>query len=165
MTTAEEKKQKKSEYNKEYGKINRDKIIAQKKGYNDKNRDKRCEYMKRYHQENKQKQIEWRINNKDKRIEYNKKNKDKINLQQRAYRQTEKGDKIYRIASWKYKGVISDDFDSLYEKYMNTNNCENCDIELVSGAGLSNKKHLDHDHRTNLFRNVLCGNCNINRKE
>ena len=54
---------------------------------------------------------------------------------------------------------------SLYEKYMNTNNCENCDIELVRGAGLSNKKHLDHDHNGGLFRNVLCGNCNIKRKE
>tara|TARA_R110000787_G_scaffold60797_1_gene137877 strand:+ start:288 stop:680 length:393 start_codon:yes stop_codon:yes gene_type:complete len=125
-------------YRNEYYQNNREKILADKKAYYQKNKAKKAEYRKL---------------NKEKIIECRKK-----------YLQTEQGKKINRIGNWKSKGVISDDFDALYEIYMNINNCENCDIELVNGSGGTNKKHLDHDHNGGLFRNVLCGTCNIRRR-
>ncbi|GAI74131.1 unnamed protein product [marine sediment metagenome] len=154
MTTVINRAEYMKEYRKKYYLRNKEKMTE----YYKKNKEKLCQTAKEYRKENYERILATKK-------EYYNKNHDEIILKQRAYLQTEKGKKINRIASWKSKGVISDDFDSLYEKYMNTNNCENCDIELVSGAGLSNKKHLDHDHRTNLFRNVLCGSCNINRRE
>lgn len=63
-----------------------------------------------------------------------------------------------RIKLWKKRGIINDDFNELYSKYLDTKNCELCNIEF-GGKG-KNKKCLDHDHVTGLFRNVLCNNCN-----
>ena len=134
----------------EYAKENKDKIAATKKAY---------------YQKNKDKVAEWRKENREEIIKYVKGWRKLNNEKIKEWVQSEKGKKSCKISSWKHIGVISDDFDVLYEKYITTNNCENCDIELVSGTGLSNKKHLDHSHETNLFRNILCGNCNIKRRE
>ena len=106
---------------------------------------------------------QYQLNNKEKLAEYQKEyrlnNKDKI----AEYRQTENGKKTKRINTWKRLGVISDDFNELYEKYINTNNCDNCDIELIHGMFGNNKKCLDHDHTTGQFRNILCCGCNLRR--
>jgi len=72
--------------------------------------------------------------------------------------------KSNRIKKWKSRGVKCDDWDILYDKYINTTNCEQCDVELVEGNYGSNKKCLDHNHDTGEFRNVLCNLCNCRRK-
>jgi len=71
--------------------------------------------------------------------------------------------KSNRIRKWKSRGVICDDWNELYDKYINTNNCEECNIELIEGMYGSNKKCLDHCHKTGEFRNVLCHTCNVKR--
>ena len=113
-------------------------------------REKRIE---RYHNVSKEKeqeqQREYRAEHKEETAKYNK-----------EYRATEKGIKKHRISMWKQLGVISDNWDLLYEKYINTTNCENCDVELVEGRFGNNAKHLDHDHITGLFRAILCKHCN-----
>ena len=47
--------------------------------------------------------------------------------------------------------------------YINTTNCEECNIELIEGRYGNNKKCLDHCHKTGEFRNVLCQTCNVRR--
>lgn len=83
---------------------------------------------------------------------------------QKNYRQTSTCKKNNTIADWKIKGVKSDDYKNMYNHYINTFFCDNCEQELIGGRGISNHRHLDHNHETGLFRNVLCGSCNILRK-
>ena len=83
---------------------------------------------------------------------------------QKSYRQTVKGIKNKRLCNWRKSGVLCEDFNELYTYYINTWICENCDCPLVEGIFGANKRVLDHDHDTGLFRNVLCNTCNIRRK-
>lgn len=88
------------------------------------------------------------------------------------YRASEAGKKSARISGWKQKGVIHNDYNELYNIWKTTTNCFDCDIELIEGVGVvngltgtanGNKKVLDHDHKTGLFRNIICNRCNIIR--
>ena len=108
----------------------------------------------------------WRENNKEKRAEYfkeyRKKNRDKLNEYDKKYRLTSLGLKHQRIKNWKTNGVISEDYNKLYEYYLSIQECENCGIEL-NQEDYNTTKCLDHDHNTGLFRNVLCNYCNLLR--
>tara|TARA_R110000824_G_scaffold227157_2_gene414984 strand:+ start:9075 stop:9422 length:348 start_codon:yes stop_codon:yes gene_type:complete len=87
------------------------------------------------------------------------------NAPQKKYRQSEKGKKFYRIRNWKRRGIISDDYDKLYEKYVNTSECENCGVALIEGKySTPDRRCLDHDHETGEVRNILCHSCNIKRR-
>ena len=63
--------------------------------------------------------------------------------------------KALRINNWKMRGVIGD-YDALYEKWLNTSNCEICNYIFND----TSNKCLDHDHDTGEFRYILCRNCN-----
>ena len=79
----------------------------------------------------------------------------------KQYYQTDNGKKLHKIRSWKHKKIITDDYQFLYEWYNSIDNCLNCGIELINGKGLSNHKHLDHDHITGQPCMVVCGDCNV----
>ncbi len=117
------------------------------------------EYQKKYRQENKEKRKEYMK-------EYREKNKEKIKQQKKEYMKTEAGIKSNRIYNWKYIGLKHDNYDELYEYYLNCKNCQNCNIELTyDKRNTPTTKCMDHSHRTGEFRNILCFNCNIKRKE
>ncbi len=81
----------------------------------------------------------------------------------KQYRQSDKGKKCNRIGQWKKYALICDNYDELYDKYINTKNCEECNIELCEGVK-GNGRCLDHDHNTGIIRNILCMNCNKKRR-
>jgi len=84
-----------------------------------------------------------------------------------TYFKSPPGVKANRINTWKQAGIIHPDFNSVYETYINTTNCENCDIELTDGRGADSRclDHIHHDVPTGStnIRNVLCHRCNLLR--
>lgn len=81
----------------------------------------------------------------------------------KEFRASEAGKKSARISNWKKMGLKSDDYDMVYDDWKSTTHCEECNIKLIEGNKGENKKVLDHDHNTGLFRNVLCNSCNVKR--
>lgn len=138
-----------------------------KKEYHRKWRENNKDKTKEYRENNKEYQKQWRQDNKQKKRvinqEYREKNKDKI----KEYRQTPQCKKSSRIAKWKYHGIITDDYDALYDHYTKTAYCDICRVELTYDRhNTATTKCCDHDHtitdRPN-FRNILCNACNIKR--
>jgi hypothetical protein len=117
----------------------------------------RKEYVKQWYQKNQEYKSEYDKEYSRQWYQKNKKHKDEKSKQ---YSKTDAGKKSNRISQWKYNGVKCDDFDALYEYYINTTHCENCDVELVEGNKAANRKCLDHSHETGEFRNVPCNTCN-----
>jgi hypothetical protein len=84
--------------------------------------------------------------------EWYKNNKEKM----KEYRKTPDYRKSQTISKWKERGVIHDNFDALYEQYLEATHCNAC----KSGFKSTFYKCLDHDHTTGFFRQFLCRYCN-----
>ena len=165
-----DKKERKRIYNKEYQQKNKEQL----KEYREKDKEERKIYNKEYHEKNKEKnkehkneyQKEYREKNKEKIKEQQREkyqqNKEKINEQKKIYNQSPNGIKFATINRWKYRGLICDDWDALYDKYLETTHCELCSIEFSLDKKRSKStKCLDHDHSTGSFRNFICHSCNV----
>jgi len=111
--------------------------------------------------------VDWYSKNSIKKDDYNKKwredNQEKLKAYSKEWKY--KNPSKVKISIWKKRGLISDNYDLLYEKWKNTKNCENCNVELTDGNKGSTKRCLDHSHTTGEFRNILCHLCNLRRGE
>ena len=117
--------------------------------------EERREYQRINYQKNKEKI-------KERKRLWKKQNQEKVKEMNTAYYQTPAGKKAQRIANWRKNGVICDDWDALYEKYINTEFCELCNCKLtVDKKNTKTTRCLDHNHETGEFRNILCFVCNI----
>ena len=58
---------------------------------------------------------------------------------------------------WKRKGLIMDNFESIYQEYIHQTNCELCGKLFET----TRDRHMDHSHTTGEFRNIVCRNCNL----
>tara|TARA_R110000822_G_scaffold68076_1_gene165593 strand:+ start:72 stop:464 length:393 start_codon:yes stop_codon:yes gene_type:complete len=121
-------------------------------------KERRKEARRKYNEKNRER-------NRERELTRYYKNKEEMNEKQKAYYKTEQGRKSYKINSWKDNGVICENFDNLYDYYVNCKNCEQCDVELtVDRYNTRTTRCLDHCHKTGRFRNVLCNYCNIKRR-
>ena len=68
--------------------------------------------------------------------------------------------RIKTKSEWKSYGIICDDFDKLYDYHMSINNCQLCNVEF-NEENNGQKRCLDHDHKTGLYRQTICRRCNI----
>jgi len=96
--------------------------------------------MKKYNELNKERKKEY---NK----EYIKKNKEKK-----------------RKGEWEKTGLIdndNDNYDRIHNLWLNQKYCNACDIELTRTNKRANTHAcMDYDHKTGLFRHIICHKCN-----
>jgi len=59
--------------------------------------------------------------------------------------------------NWKQTGLIMDNFEDIYQKYIYATNCELCNKEFLK----LNDRQMEHDHETGEFRNIVCCSCNM----
>ena len=86
-----------------------------------------------------------------------KSNKIRIDKMRKAWSKKPQGHKSLIIANWKTRGLIHDDYNALYESYLQATNCNACKSEFKD----STDRCMDHDHTTGLFRQFLCRCCNV----
>ena len=65
--------------------------------------------------------------------------------------------KAQMIYDWKRSGLIYDNYDELYDVYINTMECQHCQTEFTK----KNCRCMDHNHETGLFRKIVCNRCNV----
>ena len=70
------------------------------------------------------------------------------------YRKYHKSQSIY---NWKRAGLIHDNYEELYKRYITTTNCELCGKEFRD----TKDRQMEHDHKTGEFRNFTCNKCNM----
>jgi len=99
---------------------------------------------------------EKRIRKSERNKKWREKNKEKIKEYDKKYKKSPQGKKSNIILEWKRRGLVHEDYDALYETYLQTNECNVCKKVFKT----SFERCMDHDHTTGLFRQILCRNCN-----
>ena len=175
-------KEQKAAYNKIWYDNNKERRAAKNKIWYDNNKERKAAKSKIYRDNNKEsiaaKRKIYKDNNKEsiaaKNKTYYDKNKESIAAQHKAYKKeycnredTKKkmkeynrsvqGKKSNRIGKWKSRGVIGDLSKIYDERYLPSTHCEVCNKEYKC----SRDKHLDHDHVSGKFRQIICCSCNI----
>ena len=152
MITMPQTKEEKYEYNRLYCERNKEKLKEKRRLRESKQdtKDRIKETSRLYYKNN---------HNPEKVREANRKKywKDPIanNERTKANRTKPNIVKSQKISDMKRKGIIHDDYNELYDIFLNTHNCMICD-KSISGYN----KHVDHCHETGEYRQILCCSCN-----
>jgi len=64
--------------------------------------------------------------------------------------------KVHTKANWKRLGLITDNFEEIYDKYIHASHCELCNKVFTR----TKDRHMEHCHTTGEFRNIVCNSCN-----
>ena len=124
--------------------------------------EERKAYMRAWHQANKEEQKAYikvySEAHKDEKKAYDAIYCETNKEDKKLYRQTPNAKKLNTIRKWKQSGLIHEDYNQLYELYINTTKCDVCKVDFKD----SSDRCMDHDHETNLFRQFLCQSCNRN---
>ena len=65
--------------------------------------------------------------------------------------------KLTAYHHWKKRGLNMDNFDNIYDRYVNTECCDICKCSFENTT-----KCMEHNHKTGEFRGVVCNMCNLN---
>ena len=167
VMTKEERKASKKESDRLYRLKNKEKIKENKKEYYKNNKESKRESDRLYRLKNiekiKENDKKYNDKNKEKRKEYRETHKEEIKAYMKEYNKTQNGIKTYIKSGWKryrLKDSDNDNYEKLYNLYLNTNKCDVCKYEFDK----SNWKCMDHDHSTGEFRQILCHRCNTRDK-
>ena len=57
---------------------------------------------------------------------------------------------------WKSRGLKTDNFEDIYNKYIYATHCELCNKQFEN----TKDRQMEHDHNTGKFRNIVCNSCN-----
>ena len=69
--------------------------------------------------------------------------------------------KYFKRKSWERIGLKTDDFESLYQKYIYCKECELCGKVFDKPID----RQMDHCHLTGEFRNIICKKCNSRKSD
>jgi len=75
----------------------------------------------------------------------------------KTYYKTDSGRKKVIIAQWKRSGLIHNNYDALYNIYINTHSCMICETPFKT----RHDRQMDHNHSPPYnYRQMLCHKCN-----
>ena len=57
---------------------------------------------------------------------------------------------------WKRNGLIMDNFEEIYNKYIYATHCQLCNKQFEKSLD----RQMEHNHETGEFRNIVCNKCN-----
>ena len=147
--TRNSRKEARNKYNKEYNLKNAEVLKEKRKIHAEQNPDYMKETSRRYRENQKKNNLE----------EFRRKNNERNkNYYLNNY---EKAIKSSRKKAWRERGLNMENFEEIYERYINTTHCDLCDVELTEDKiNTKTTRCMDHSHVTGEFRNVVCISCN-----
>lgn len=153
MNTEEVSKMSAQDYRKEYLRAyalaHKEQTNASKQRWREKNRQHTRDYAKAYYSKNKE--------------HYHAKyqeNKEEKASKSREYHKSAHGRKKHQISYWKRRGLIHDDYEKLYDEYMNKKTCHKCGEEFGErGDGTGSYKCIAQKYGSNEVESVCCYRC------